>query len=127
MGDPRHDLGLAAERAVAAWLERCGWAILARRQRSPGGGEVDLIALDPARILVAVEVRARRSARAGTGTEAIDARRTARIGRTLSAFGRARADGRAHRGVRIDVVTATPVPGPVDHWHLCRYPDAGGE
>ena len=28
MGDPRHALGIAAERAVAAWLEASGWRVL---------------------------------------------------------------------------------------------------
>jgi putative endonuclease len=123
MGDPRHELGIAAERAVASWLEQNGWHILARRRRSPAGGEVDLIALDPDRILVAIEVRARRSRRTGTGTESIDPRRTARIGRSLVAF--AAADARAHRGIRIDVVTVTPTSGRDARWRLRRYPDVG--
>ncbi|MDQ3488558.1 MAG: YraN family protein, partial [Acidobacteriota bacterium] len=48
MGDARHDLGIAADGAVAAWLGAAGWRILARRYRSAAGGEVDLIAVDPA-------------------------------------------------------------------------------
>ena len=53
MGDPRHDLGIAAEGAVAAWLEGSGWRVLGRRVRASGGGEVDIVALDPERVLVA--------------------------------------------------------------------------
>lgn len=123
MGDARHDLGIAAEQAVAAWLETAGWKILARRHRSAGGGEVDLIAIDPAKILVAIEVRARRSARTGTGAETIDRHRAARIGRTLAAFS---AGNRAkHRGLRVDLVTAAPEPESVTRWRLRRVPDIG--
>lgn len=123
MGDPRHDLGLAAEAAVAAWLEGSGWQVLARRQRWRGGGEVDLIALDPDRVLVAIEVRSRRTHRAGAGSEAIDGRRTARIGRTLVAF--AANGGPAHRDLRVDLVTVTPTPGLVARWTLRRTPNIG--
>jgi putative endonuclease len=123
MGDPRHELGIAAEAAVARWLETAGWRVLARRQRSASGGEVDLIAIDPAEVLVAIEVRSRRSGRTGTGTEAIDRRRTARIGRTLAAFATGRAI--AHRGLRVDLVIVTPIPGAVGRWRLRRVPEIG--
>jgi putative endonuclease len=123
MGDPRHDLGIAAESAVATWLERSGWRVLSRRQRSATGGEVDLLALDPDDMLVAIEVRARRTARAGCGAETIDPRRTGRIGRTLAAF--AAADRVNHRGLRIDLVIASPMPGPDARWRLRRVPDIG--
>jgi putative endonuclease len=123
MGDPRHELGIAAELAVARWLETAGWRVLARRQRSASGGEVDLIAIDPAEVLVAIEVRSRRSGRTGTGTETIDRRRTARIGRTLAAFATGR--GVAHRGLRVDLVTVTPIPGAAGRWHLRRVPEIG--
>lgn len=121
MGDPRHDLGLAAEERVARWLADCGWSILARRVRSPDGGEVDIVAVDPRGTLVAVEVRARRTARMGTGSEAIDPRRTARIGRTLATYG-ARHAAR-HGGLRIDLVTLSPEPGA--RWRIRRIPDIG--
>jgi putative endonuclease len=122
MGDARHDLGLAAEQAVAEWLASSGWRVLAHRRRSRAGGEVDLVAIDPDDVLVAVEVRARRSARAGTGTETIDLRRTARIGRTLSEFAHERG---ARRGLRVDVVIATPMPGTAARWLLRRVPGVG--
>ena len=123
MGDPRHALGTAAESAVAAWLEGIGWRVLGRRVRSAAGGEVDLVALDPDRVLVAIEVRARRTARTGIGSEAIDGRRTARTGRTLAAF--AAGAGLDHRGLRIDLVSVTPEPRPADRWRLRRTPDIG--
>lgn len=123
MGDPRHDLGLAAEELVARWLVDGGWRVLARRVRSSDGGEVDIVALDPGGTLVAVEVRARRTVRTGTGTESIDRRRTLRIGRTLATVG-ARL-GVSHRGLRIDLVTATPTAEPDARWWLRRIPDIG--
>lgn len=123
MGDPRHDLGMNAERAVGAWLEESGWRLLGRRVRAPGGAEVDIVALDPDGVLVGIEVRARRTARAGTGTESIDARRTARTGRTLAAF--AAGAGVDHRGLRIDLVSVMPEPGTDARWRLRRIPNIG--
>ena len=123
MGDPRHVLGLAAEEAVAAWLTAAGWRMLARRARSAGGGEVDLVALDPGRVLVAVEVRARRTARAGPAATSVDARRVARLGRTLAALGAT--CGEPHRGLRIDLVTVEPAAEGVGRWRLSRLPGIG--
>ncbi len=123
MGDARHNLGIAAEGAVAAWLGAAGWRILARRYRSAAGGEVDLIAVDPAMVLVAIEVKARRLDRTGSGAEMIDQRRAARIGRTLAAFGAV--SGEIHNGLRVDLVTVAPVPGSVTRWQLRRIPDIG--
>ena len=123
MGDPRHDLGIVAERAVGAWLEKAGWRLLGRRVRAPGGGEVDIVALDPAGVLVGIEVRARRTRRAGIGTESIDARRTARTGRTLAAFAAGARVG--HRGLRIDLVSVLPEPGTDARWRLRRIPNIG--
>jgi len=123
MGDPRHHLGIVAEHAVAAWLEDSGWRLLGRRVRAPGGGEVDIVAIDPDGILVAVEVRARRTARAGTGSETIHAGRVARSGRTLAAFATAGSFG--HRGLRVDLVTVTPETGERACWRLRRIPNVG--
>ncbi|MGI8998640.1 MAG: YraN family protein [Candidatus Limnocylindria bacterium] len=125
MGDPRHELGIAAEQAVARWLEGDGWQVLARRRRSENGGEVDLIAVDPGTTLVAIEVRARRTDRTGDGSETIDRRRTARIGRTLAAF--AAASGVRSRGLRVDLVIAAPEAGTAARWRLRRIPDIGAE
>lgn len=123
MGDPRHDLGVAAEGAVAAWLEESGWRLVGRRVRSPGGGEVDVVALDPDGVLVAIEVRARQTARAGVGTESIDGRRAARIGRTLASIAAGSRVG--HRGLRIDLVSVMREPGTNAHWRLRRIPNIG--
>lgn len=121
MPDPRHDLGLRAEAAAAAWLRRCGWDVLATRVRSGAGGEVDVVALDPERVLVAIEVRARRSSRTGAAATTVDGRRITRLARTLSAYA---AETRVpHRGLRIDLVTVEPdvMPG----WRMVRHPGIG--
>jgi putative endonuclease len=122
MGDPRHALGIAAEDAVAAWLTATGWRVLRRRVRSAGGGEVDLVALDPARMLVAIEVRARRTARTGPPAMTVDWRRVGRLGRTLAAIGAS--CGEPHRGLRIDLVSVEPTGDP-GRWRLTRLPGIG--
>jgi putative endonuclease len=117
MSDPRHLLGLEVESAVAEWLTRAGWAIVARRARSAGGGEVDIVAVDAEGVLVAVEVRARRGSRAGSALESVDPRRINRLRRTLGAMAAA---APAHRGLRIDVVSAEPVRPGDGRWRLRR-------
>lgn len=119
MSDPRHALGLEAEGAVADWLTRAGWAVLARRARSPAGGEVDIVALDPDRVLVAVEVRARRNGRAGSAAESVDRRRIERMRTTLAALA---PSAPPHGGLRIDLVTAEPVKDAWAAWRLRRTP-----
>lgn len=123
MGDARHQLGLAAEHAVATWLEETGWRVVARRFRGRSGGEVDLIAVDPHDVLVAIEVRARRSSRAGDGSESIDARRTARIGRSVVDY--ASSTRIAHRGTRVDLVLVAPRDLWSGRWRARRIPDIG--
>jgi len=122
MSDPRQVLGIAAEDAVAAWLERSGWRILARRLRTPGGGEVDLLATDADDVLVAVEVRARRTGRSGPAAATVDRRRIQRLRRTLVAV--APGSG-AHRGLRIDLVTVEPLADQPGRWRLMRIPLLG--
>lgn len=122
MTDPRHRLGYDAEAAAARWLEAAGWRVLARRYRSAAGAEVDLILLDPRRVLVAVEVRARRSNRAGAPEETVDARRAHRIGRTLAAF--AAGTDLPHTGLRVDLVAVRPLPDG-RRYALRRVPDLG--
>ena len=124
MGDPRHTLGIVAEQAVGNWLAASGWRLLGRRVRAAGGGEVDIVALDPYGILVGVEVRARRTGRTGTGSESITVERVRRSGRTVAAF--AASTAVSHRGLRIDLVTAMPEPGPsAGRWRLRRIPGVG--
>ncbi len=123
MGDPRHDFGRDAERLVERWLADTGWRVLARRWRVPEG-ELDLVCIDPAEWLVAVEVRARRSARAGSPVESMGARHIARLRAALSRYARDYAP--VHRGIRIDLVSVMPTAAG-DLWRLRRLAavDAG--
>ncbi len=117
MPDPRHDLGLRAEAAVAAWLEGDGWTVLDRRWRVPEG-ELDLVCLDRGGVLVGVEVRARRTPRSGSPLESIDRRRVGRLRRALAHYAAA-ATGR-HIGMRLDLVSVTPAAE--GRWRLVRHP-----
>ncbi|HEY8450248.1 MAG TPA: YraN family protein, partial [Bacillota bacterium] len=65
----RQLLGLWGEEAAAAYLRQCGFAILRRRYRCPGG-EVDLVCRD-GQYLVFVEVKTRATGRAGQPEEAV--------------------------------------------------------
>ena len=120
MADARHALGLAVEAAVAAWLERAGWTVLARRTRSTAGGEVDIVAIDREAFLVAIEVRGRRTARTGVAATTVDRRRVGRLRRTLASV--AESTRTPHRGLRVDLVAAEPIPGPARAWRLSRIP-----
>ena len=122
MSDPRHDFGRDAEQLVGAWLTDAGWRILDRRWRVPEG-ELDLVCLDPEDWLVGVEVRARRSMRAGAPVETLRARQVARLRAALSRY--ARESSVAHRGIRVDLVSVMPTPGG-DAWRLRRLPAVDG-
>jgi putative endonuclease len=104
--DPRHILGQRAEQATATWLASRGWTILARRWRC-SDGELDIIALDPDGVLVAVEVKLRRGARAGDPLESVD---RLRRGRLRMALGRYRTEMPIAVGesLRIDLVAVRP-------------------
>jgi putative endonuclease len=116
MPDPRHELGRRAEAAAAAWLIGKGWRVLARRWRSTAG-ELDLVCLDGGSVLVAVEVKLRRSERSGAAVEAVDQRRLARLRGTLADYARRERSG--GEGLRIDLVTVTPAG---DGWRLRWMP-----
>jgi len=118
MADPRHELGRAAERAVAEWLAAHDWQILAARYRSPEG-EIDLVALDPDRCLIGVEVRLRRSDRAGDPLASVRPRHLRRVSAALATF--ARVAGVPHVGLRVDLVAVVPGPRPRT-WRLTRLP-----
>ena len=118
MPDPRHELGRAAERAVADWLKAHEWRILAARHRS-SEGEIDLVALDPDRCLVAVEVRLRSTGRAGEAVGSVRPRHLRRVSAALVAF--ARTEAIPHDGLRVDLVAVGPGPRPRT-WRLTRLP-----
>lgn len=117
MAAPQQRLGRRAEAATASWLTAHGWHVLERRWRSPSG-EIDLVCVDPGGILVGVEVKLRRTSRAGGPADALDGRRVTRLRRTLADF--AGQHGSAVPGLRIDLVSVTPADGGV--WRLARWP-----
>lgn len=133
MCDDRRALGAAGEAEAAAHLARRGYRIVARNVRA-GGVELDLVALR-AGVVVFVEVKTRRSRRAGPPEEAVDARKRARLVRGAAAWlaearrrGRTDARLRLPPGVRVrfDVIACEPRPG---GWRLRHWPgafDAGG-
>jgi putative endonuclease len=117
VSDPRHALGERGEAAAAAWLASRGWTILARRWRCPYG-ELDLVALDPENVLVAVEVKLRRGARAGDPLESVDPRRLARLRAALSRFRAGAQTGRVE-GTRLDLVAVRPAGEGL--WRLAHH------
>ena len=106
MPDPRHLLGARAEAATAAWLTARGWIVVARRWRGPAG-ELDIVAFDTDGTLVAIEVKLRRTGRAGGPFDAIDRRRVRRQRATLTAFRTANGSS-SGQGLRIDLVAVRP-------------------
>lgn len=118
MPNPRHVLGERAERAAAEWLTTRGWTILARRWRCPEG-ELDLVALDPGRVVVAIEVKVRRTSRAGAPLESIDRRRLRRLRAALGHFV-ADTPAAAGDGIRVDLVAVHPDDGGC--WRLTHHP-----
>ena len=117
MPDQRHLLGLRAEAATAGWLATRGWIVLARRWRT-GAGELDVVALDPDGVLVAVEVKLRRTERAGGAMESIDRRRIRRQRAALVAF-RAEMPSPGRQGQRIDLVAVRPAAD--GRWRLTHH------
>jgi putative endonuclease len=116
--DPRHDLGLRAEEAVARWLVASGWTLLERRWRCPAG-ELDLVLRDPAGAMVGVEVKLRRTGRAGSGPESVDPRRVKRLRAALFAYASV-SPRRWAPDLRLDLVAVTPAPA--GRWRLRRVP-----
>jgi putative endonuclease len=80
----RAETARRGEDAAAAYLERVGLTIEARNWRCQVG-EIDIVARDGAEI-VFVEVKTRRSERAGTAEEAVSAAKQRRVGRLAQAY-----------------------------------------
>lgn len=82
--DPRQALGREGEGIAAEHLQAGGYEILARNVRTKLG-EIDLLARHRG-MLVFVEVKTRTSVRFGSGAEAVDARKQARLRRLAQAY-----------------------------------------
>ncbi len=117
MPDPRHLLGQRAEDATAAWLTTRGWTILGRRWRC-AEGELDLVALDPGGVLVAIEVKLRSSGRTGDPLESVDARRLRRLRAALGRF-REALTWSLGDGMRVDLVVVRPTGD--GRWRLAHH------
>jgi putative endonuclease len=97
----RNELARRGEEAAAAYLARLGMVVEARNWRC-ALGELDVVARDGA-VLVLVEVKTRRSERAGTAEEAVSPTKQRRIARLAEAY-LADTGGAPEGGVRFDVV-----------------------
>lgn len=74
-----NELGAWGENLASTYLTQQGWTILSRNWRTRGG-EIDIVGFDPLRnAIVAVEVKTRRTHRAGTPAEAVTALKVKRI------------------------------------------------
>jgi len=102
--DPRRRLGAAGESEAARHLEAAGYRVLARNVRA-GGVEIDLV-VSKGRTLAFVEVKTRRSRRAGAPEDAVDARKRGRLLRGAAAW--VREHGGRRRHIRFDVVSVEP-------------------
>jgi putative endonuclease len=100
---------------VVDWLAEHGWQVLARRVRSEAG-ELDIVAIDPEGMLVAVEVRARSSLRTGGPAASLSPAGVRRRRAALAAYA---TKAPPHRGLRLDLVAAVPLG---DRWRLSRLP-----
>ena len=105
---PKQTLGQRGEAAAARFLRRRGYKIIARGDRHRRG-ELDLVAVDPDRTIVFVEVKTRKSADAGHPSEAVDANKQRRL--TRLAVGFLKRHGLLEYPARFDVVAVTWPPG----------------
>jgi putative endonuclease len=76
--------GRAGEDRAAAFLQECGYRIVARNVRVPGG-EIDAVCLDGS-TLVIVEVKRRDSTRFGSALSAVGARKRATLRRIAADY-----------------------------------------
>ena len=100
-------LGAQAESAVAAWYEAQGYELLARNWRTKDG-EIDVVVRSDD-VVVVVEVKARSSARFGTGLEAITPVKLGRLFRLGRSF--LHAHGLHQCGERVHVAHRIRDPG----------------
>lgn len=92
--------GRLAEDRASAFLSGCGYRVLARNVRVPGG-EIDAVCLDGP-MLVFVEVKRRDTRTFGSALRAVDARKRARLRRIAADYAQIVAPSAC---VRFDVVT----------------------
>ena len=97
--------------------------MLARRHRS-SGGELDLVALDPAGVLVALEVKCRSRGRHGGAGEALGWVQLQRIRRALVEYRDLQRPGE-RVALRIDLITVERSSSDAA-WRMRRVPQVDG-
>ncbi len=100
-------IGCRGEQLAAAFLQRQGYALLARNFRV-AGGEIDLVA-EREGVIVFVEVKTRTSQRYGDPAAAVTRRKQERISRAALAF--LARHGLCGRPARFDVVAVSLARG----------------
>jgi putative endonuclease len=95
-----NDKGRLGEERANAFLEACGYRVLARNVRVPGG-EIDAVCLDGP-TLVIVEVKRRDSRTFGSALSAVNARKRATLRRIAAEYAQIVAPSAK---IRFDVVT----------------------
>lgn len=99
--------GAAGEDYAAAWLRSHEWSILDRNWQTRYG-ELDIVAMDPRRVIAFVEVKTRRSLHYGLPQEAITHDKQQHLRHAAVEWLMEPAHRIAHRGVRFDVITLVP-------------------
>jgi len=100
--DGRRALGDVGEALVARYFQERGAEVVAQNWRRQEG-ELDLVVREPDGVIVAVEVKTRRSLGYGEPVEAVTAAKQARLRRLVGVWLRENPAVRA-AGVRLDVV-----------------------
>lgn len=97
----RQATGATGEDIAVAWLEQQGWRILARNWRCRAG-ELDIIALDPAQVVVVCEVKTRRGLGYGDPLEALTYAKVRRLRQLTAEWAHSQPERIAR--VRIDAI-----------------------
>ncbi len=93
--------GKTNEKLASGFLKRCGYRILEKNFRTPGG-EIDIVAAD-GNIVVFVEVKARRSTRYGSAKLAITPTKQRHL--SMAAMTYLKKVGKSGSRARFDVIT----------------------
>ncbi|MDI9587521.1 MAG: YraN family protein [Acidobacteriota bacterium] len=96
----KHRLGQIGEELATAFLQDQGWQIIDRNYRRKGA-EIDIVARDPKRGVVFVEVKTRKSDSAGSAWESITERKMDRIRRGAATW---LVESGSYQSVYIDAV-----------------------
>lgn len=114
MPSAKQHAGKAAESLVAVGLQDLGWTLLARNLRTPYA-EVDLLLLDPAGIMVLVEVKARGPIAWLSGEDCLGSKQRMRLSRAAQWLGQRNPEGSS---VRIDLALVDLVGGRPVGWQM---------